>query len=189
MADYTVKALTPATWDDFAGLAARHNGVWGGCWCMAFHGGFAKDAGAAGNRAAKVGLVRAGRAHAALVYAGGDVSDGASSGSLRTCPGSRIARHKRRCKAGCRITCVFVDKGWRGRGVAAAALTEALAVIAKAGGGHVESFPEEVAGRKPAAAFLHNAEAVRFDRAGFDRVRKLGKARWSVERAVLPDHS
>ena len=90
---------------------------------------------------------------------------------------------------GCRITCVFVDKGWRGRGVAAAALTGALAVIAKAGGGHVESFPEKVAGRKPAAAFLHNAELAMFDRAGFDRVRKLGKDRWLVERAVLPDHS
>ena len=86
MADYTVKALTPATWDDFAGLAARHNGVWGGCWCMAFHGGFAKDAGAAGNRAAKVGLVRAGRAQAALVYAGGDVSDGASSAHCGLAP-------------------------------------------------------------------------------------------------------
>ena len=71
MGDYTVTALTPATWDDFAGLAVPHHGVWGGNWCMAFHGGFAKDAGAAGNRAAKVGLVRAGRAHAALVYAGG----------------------------------------------------------------------------------------------------------------------
>ena len=103
MGDYTVTALTPATWDDFAGLAVQHNGVSGGNWCMAFHGGIAKDAGAAGNLAAKVGLVRAGRAHAALVYAGkGDVSDSASSGRLRTCPGSRIARHMRRCKAGCR---------------------------------------------------------------------------------------
>ena len=37
MADYTVKALTPDTWDAFARLAEKHNGVWGGCWCTYFH--------------------------------------------------------------------------------------------------------------------------------------------------------
>src|SRR3954469_20284709 len=32
-----VRPLTPATWDAFADLAERHNGVWGGCWCTWFH--------------------------------------------------------------------------------------------------------------------------------------------------------
>src|SRR5205823_13961425 len=30
------RPLTPATWDAFAGLAERHNDVWGGCWCTWF---------------------------------------------------------------------------------------------------------------------------------------------------------
>jgi hypothetical protein len=34
--DYTVKALSPDTWDAFARLAERHNGVFGGCWCTWF---------------------------------------------------------------------------------------------------------------------------------------------------------
>ena len=32
-----VKPLNETTWPDFALLAEKHNGVWGGCWCMAFH--------------------------------------------------------------------------------------------------------------------------------------------------------
>ena len=34
--DYTIKPLGPDTWNAFAALAERHNGVWGGCWCVWF---------------------------------------------------------------------------------------------------------------------------------------------------------
>jgi ribosomal protein S18 acetylase RimI-like enzyme len=34
---FGVRPLDETTWPDFAGLVERHNGVWGGCWCMAFH--------------------------------------------------------------------------------------------------------------------------------------------------------
>ena len=37
MADFSVKPLSPSTWPDFAALVEKHHGVWGGCWCMAFH--------------------------------------------------------------------------------------------------------------------------------------------------------
>lgn len=37
MSDYTVKALGSGTWEAFARLAERHNGVFGGCWCTWFH--------------------------------------------------------------------------------------------------------------------------------------------------------
>ena len=36
---YRIEALGPQTWDAFADLAGRHNGVWGGCWCTYFHRG------------------------------------------------------------------------------------------------------------------------------------------------------
>jgi hypothetical protein len=35
--DLEVRALDDTTWPDFACLVERHNGVWGGCWCMNFH--------------------------------------------------------------------------------------------------------------------------------------------------------
>jgi hypothetical protein len=52
MSDYTVKPLGPDTWDAFARLAERHNGVFGGCWCTWFHSLHAeKTFTAEGNRA------------------------------------------------------------------------------------------------------------------------------------------
>jgi hypothetical protein len=35
--DYRIEPLSMRTWDAFADLAQRHNGVWGGCWCTYFH--------------------------------------------------------------------------------------------------------------------------------------------------------
>ena len=61
----------PETWDAFADLAERHNGVWGGCWCTWFHTFESeKTHTVEGNRALKEQLVRDGRAHAALVFDG-----------------------------------------------------------------------------------------------------------------------
>jgi len=34
---YAIKPLDRTTWPEFARLVERHNGVWGGCWCMGFH--------------------------------------------------------------------------------------------------------------------------------------------------------
>ena len=60
-ATLTVRPLTPETWDAFAGLAERHNGVWGGCWCTWFHTFHAeKEFSYDANRALKERLVREG---------------------------------------------------------------------------------------------------------------------------------
>ena len=68
MADFTVKALSEATWPDFARLVEKHNGVWGGCWCIGFHGKFTGSA--EGNREIKKCMVSEGRTQSALVYDG-----------------------------------------------------------------------------------------------------------------------
>ena len=67
--ELTIRPLSNETWDAFADLGERHNGVWGGCWCTWFHtmtGEKERDADA--NRALKERLVDEGRAHAALVF-------------------------------------------------------------------------------------------------------------------------
>ncbi|KGN39750.1 hypothetical protein [Knoellia aerolata] len=33
---YSVTALGPETWDGFADLVERNNGIFGGCWCIGF---------------------------------------------------------------------------------------------------------------------------------------------------------
>ena len=180
------RALEPGTWAAYDDLIARNGGVWGGCWCMGFHReGFQGSPEA--NRAAKEARVRAGTAMAALVFEGETCLGWCQFG-----PAGDLTRikHRKAWEAGggalpdWRITCFFVDKGARGRGVAEAALKGALELIAAAGGGVVESMPEEAAGRKVSGAFLHNAELAMFERAGFERVRKLGKWAWLVRRVV-----
>jgi len=66
-----VQLLDATSWPDFARLVEKHNGVRGGCWCMAFHAGGVGRAKAAGqNRAETEVRIREGRAHAALAYDG-----------------------------------------------------------------------------------------------------------------------
>ena len=70
---YTVKALDESTWDAFAALVEHNNGVFGGCWCMGFHPeGVGKETTPELNRKRKLERVRAGTAHAALVFDGND---------------------------------------------------------------------------------------------------------------------
>ena len=83
-----------------------------------------------------------------------------------------------------RITCNFVGKGHRRKGVATAALAGALDLIAGLGGGTVEGYPEG-AGNVP-AGFLFNGALSTYERLGFERDRMIGKHRWVVTRVVEP---
>ncbi len=189
MSDFAVKPLNEVTWPDFARLVERHNGVWGGCWCMGFHPeGFGRDRSVEKNRCNKERRVRAGAAHAALVYDGENCIGWCQFG-----PTAELTRIKSLAayNAGLtqlpdwRITCFFVDKTVRRRGVAAAALAGALEEIARLGGGTVESYPEAIEGRY-GAAFLNNCTLSLFERHGFERVRQIGKNRWVVAKLVSP---
>ena len=96
---YTVKALDESTWAAFAALVERNNGVFGGCWCMGFH---PKEVGRettpALNRERKLDRVRAGTAHAALVFDGDDCVGWCQFGAPDEVPRikSRAAYEKRR---------------------------------------------------------------------------------------------
>ena len=190
MSEYTVKALGPGTWSDFADLAGRHNGVWNGCWCTWFHTFYSdkdKDRTAEDNRDAKHERVNEGRAHAALVFDGDDCLGWCQFGSPAELPRikSRAAYEK---GAGeppdWRIACNFVGKGNRRKGVATAALAGALELIAGLGGGTVEGYPEH-AGSVP-AGFLFNGAVSTYERLGFVRDRQIGKHRWVMVRRVEP---
>ena len=63
---YTIKALDESTWQAFASLVERNNGIFGGCWCMGFHADDSREPDL--NRERKLARVRARAAHAALVF-------------------------------------------------------------------------------------------------------------------------
>jgi GNAT superfamily N-acetyltransferase len=190
MAGFRVKSLDESTWPQFARLVERHNGVWGGCWCMAFHEeGVGRTKTAAQNQCEKESRVRQGRAHAALVFDGTDCVGWCQFGPTEELPRIKNQRAYREGLATLpdwRITCFFVHKSYRGKGVATAALEGALKEIARLGGGTVESYPEDVEGRSVPASFLHNGAVLMFERQGFELTRRLGKNRWVVTKVLTP---
>jgi GNAT superfamily N-acetyltransferase len=188
MSAYTIKPLGRDTWDDFAQLAERHNGVWGGCWCTWFHTLNAeKERTAEANRALKERLVREGRAHAALVFDGDLAVAWCQYGRPPELPN---INHRKEYEAQLeqlpdyRLTCFFVDKKYRRTGVAAAALSGALDLIGRAGGGVVEAYPQDTAGQKITASFLYSATRSLFEQAGFSYERPKGKNHCVMSKTV-----
>jgi GNAT superfamily N-acetyltransferase len=186
MIDYKTKPLDVSTWPDFAHVVEANNGVWGGCWCMWYHN---KDHGGtpAEKRQAKERLVAQGRAHASLVFDGDKCVGWCQFGS----PDELPCLHNERAYLATnptlpdwRITCFFSGKGYRGKGVASAALKGAVEQIATLGGGRVEGYPEDTEGRKASPAFLFNGALSTFERLGFERSRLIGKHKWVVTRAI-----
>jgi GNAT superfamily N-acetyltransferase len=187
-ATYTIKALDESTWDAFAALVERNNGVFGGCWCMGFHPeGVGKETTAALNRKRKLERVRAGTTHAALVFDGDDCLGWCQFGAPADLPRikSRAAYEKGvTTLPDWRIACNFVGKGLRRQGVATAGLKGALDLIASLGGGRVEGYPEDAA--SVPAGFLFNGALSTYEQLGFVRDRKIGKHRWVVTKTVKP---
>ena len=186
MAGYKTEALDETTWSDFERLVKANNGVWGGCWCMWYH---QKDKGGsvAAKRKAKRRLVHDGKAHAALVYDGENCVGWCQFGS----PAELPCIHNERAYLATnpklpdwRITCFFSGKGYRGKGVASAALNGAIEQIKILGGGLIEGYPEDTDGRKAQPAFLFNGALSTFERNGFKRSRLIGKHKWVVTRTV-----
>ena len=185
VARYEARPLGPDTWDAFAELVERNNGVFGGCWCMGWHADFR---GGVDHRTAKEDRIRTGRAHAALVLDRDGVAQGwCQYGSPAELP--RI-KHRREYEKDTppqpdwRVTCFYVDSRHRGQGVARTALSGALALIAEAGGGLVEAIPEVTTGRTAPGRFLYSATVELFEDHGFARVRQVGKHAWVVGRVV-----
>jgi GNAT superfamily N-acetyltransferase len=176
--DYTIRPLSAETWGAFAELVERHNGVWNGCWCTWFITMQSeKSHTVEGNRALKKQRVEEGSNHAALVFDGDRAVAWCEYGTPEELPN---IYHRKQYDAELtrlpdfRLTCFFVDRDYRRKGVAAAALRGALELIAAAGGGVVEAYPHDTAGKKMTASFLYNGTRQMFEEAGFTYERPKG---------------
>lgn len=83
-----------------------------------------------------------------------------------------------------RLTCTFVDKRYRRRGVSAVALEGALELIAQAGGGVVEGYPHDTGWQRQSV--LHNGTRELFERAGFTFDRPKGEKNTVIVKTVKP---
>jgi GNAT superfamily N-acetyltransferase len=192
-AGLTSKPLSPETWPAFARLVEKHNGIFGGCWCISFHlGPDEGKRGAAAYRAMKEQRVRDGRAHAALVFDGPDAVGWCQFGPTAELPNIRSRKAYEQALGKLpdwRITCFFLDRERRGEGIAPFALQQALREIARLGGGSVEAYPEDVTGRKVSRSFLCSGTVGMFEKAGFEKTRKIAMHRWVMARQISPDRA
>jgi GNAT superfamily N-acetyltransferase len=184
-----IEPLSSLTWDAFAALTERHNGVWGGCWCTWFHRyPDPPERKELGHREFKRQLVERDRAHAALVLDGDRAVAWAEYG-----PVDELANihHRKEWEKTAdripdfRITCLFVDRDYRRKGIASIAVQGALHLIAAAGGGTVEAYPHDLPpGKKTSSSFLYNATRTMYEDLGFDYDRPKGKSNCVMRRVV-----
>jgi GNAT superfamily N-acetyltransferase len=178
MKNLSIKALNIETWKDFERLAQKHNGVWGGCWCTAFHPKSPDQKQSQElTKSYKRRLVEDGRAHAALVFEGELCVAWCQYGPPQELPN---IYHKKEVESKMtlpdwRITCFFVDRDYRKKGLSFFALNGALELIKNSGGGVVESYPQDTQGRKISNSFLYNGTREIFEKAGFNYEGKKGK--------------
>ncbi len=183
-------------WEDFERLFRRYDGVQAGCWCMFYHregpnGPLASAERAEANRRDHRELLRRDHAHGILVYVGREVVGWCQYGRREDLP--RIERGRTYRALGdvlgppprWRITCFFVDRPFRHRGVAQLALRGALEAIRRQGGGVVEAYPA-THGRAVAMWF---GTVPMFRREGFRAVRPFGASHLLMRRDVVPSPS
>ena len=189
--DYEIRPLDESTWEAFAALVERHNGIFGGCWCIWFHPDCEeRGQGYDGNRALKKKLVEQGAAHAALVFDGDEAIAWAEYGTVEELPN---IHHRKEWEAGLvsepdfRVTCIFVDKRYRKAGLAEVALRGALDLIAAQGGGTVEGYPHDLSdGKKMSASFVYNGTRRMYERVGFTFERTKGQRNTVMRLDVAP---
>lgn len=184
----TSRPLAPATWPAFARLVEKHDGIFGGCWCISFHLEPGENKRWAGRyRELKQARVREDRAHAALVFDGHDAVGWCQFGPTAELPNIRSKKEYEKgppTLPDWRITCFFIDRERRGDGIASFALREALRYIGEAGGGSVEAYPEDYTDERTSNSFLCSGTLGMFEKAGFQKARKIAMRRWVVVRRV-----
>ena len=190
---YTTRELSPRALPDFETLAAKQ----GSCWCMHYQRskpegrGLSSDERQRLNRRDKRTLVRKGRAHAILVYEGKVPVGWCQYGPREELPRIDAGRGYRKVGPPTegrvwRITCFFVDRNHRGRGVAKLALRAALESIRNQGGGLVEAFP--VVSERMAAVpeWRWFGTLGMFQKEGFAAVAPLGTSGLLMRKTISP---
>ena len=181
---FITRELVPSTWPDFERLLSKQ----GSCWCMWYHRPYSREQEMkkyrvtkselpSHNKKRKKELVAQGRSHGIIVYSDSRPVGWCQYGPKDELPQIDRGRFYRKLDLKddgrlWRVTCFFVDKGYRRRGVAPVALQAALASIRKKGGGIVEAYPR--ASKHGGSVSLWFGTVGMFKREGFKPVSPLG---------------
>jgi len=176
--------LAPDRWSDFEALFGK-NGACAGCWCMWWHMGqsaWEAEKGEATKRMMKA-RVKKGPPPGLLAYADGEAVGWCALGPRESY--ERLARSKVLApvddKPVWSVTCFFVRRDWRRRGVTIALLKEAARWVGRQGGRLLEGYPTDADKPQP-GAFVHHGLLSAFEQAGFREVARRSKNRPVVRR-------
>lgn len=190
---YTVRELSRQTYADFEQLASKQ----GGCWCTYYqrakpvrgvHGEELKRV----NQKFKDALVKTGRSHAILVYAGDTPVGWCQYGVKEELPRIDAGRGYKKIEPLrtegnlWRITCFFTSREYRGKGVSKFALKAALKSISKQGGGTVEAYPVVSKKMTAVAEWRWFGTPGMFEREGFKQIGPLGNSWVLMRKTVVP---
>jgi len=183
------KLLTPDTWADFEAFFARYHGVWGGCWCT-FHlcsssdfTRMTKDE----RREYHRRRVLEGRASGLLLYDRGEAIAWCQFGKAQDFERNNRNRAYKALALpesltpDWRITCLFVDRSCRKRGLMSALAEQTLKAITARGGGIVEAFPHiQPENTRPA----YTGTIRLYEKLGFEQVAQLGKSTLLMRKVI-----
>ncbi|MFN0149283.1 MAG: GNAT family N-acetyltransferase [bacterium] len=185
----TFAPATAARWADVERLFGAR-GACGGCWCMAWRLSRAKfDAGKGdANKRALRKLVMSANAPGVLAYAGGEPVGWCAVAPRAIYPAlerSRVLAPVDDAEVWS-ISCLFVAKSYRNRGVSSRLLRAAAEFAREQGARIVEGYPVETrAGRLP-DPFVWTGIPAAFARAGFAEVLRRSPARPIMRRTMRP---
>jgi GNAT superfamily N-acetyltransferase len=192
---YTTRELSSLTYSDFEKIAVKQ----GGCWCMYYQRAKPIRLKSSNpdwkkiNRKDKRALVEKGQSHAIIVYDNETPIGWCQYGARQELPRIDAGRGYRKvgpptgAEKLWRITCFFVDRDYRGKGVAKLALNAALESIKSQGGGIVEAYP--VVSKKMAAVaeWRWFGTPSMFKREGFKTIAPLGTSGVLMRTTISPD--
>jgi GNAT superfamily N-acetyltransferase len=180
----TVRPLVADDWPIIVKLFGA-NGACGGCWCMWWRvpmgGKTWQEAQGPKNRERFRRLVKAGKVHGVLAFAGDEPVGWCSFGPRRSFPRMARIRALEREAPGdtWSIVCFYIPARWRGQGVATRLVHEATARAFALGAREVEGYP--IVPKKPPtpvpAAFAWTGVTALFETAQYQELDRPGMSR------------
>ena len=162
--------LTPDRWPDLEQLFGER-GACGGCWCMWWRlprSVFNENKGAANKRALKK-IVTAGPPPGILSYVDGRPVGWCAVGPRESYPSLERSRTLKRIddQPAWAITCFFIDKAFRRKGLSSSLIEAAVKFAAKSGAKLIEGYPVEPKKNDMPDPFAWTGVRSAFHKAGF----------------------
>ena len=174
--------VTPDRWKDFEKLCGcSPHGACAGCWCMWWRlsrAEFSHKSGEGKKRAFKK-IIASGQMPGLLAYSNDEPIGWCAIAPRETYPSLERSRILKRVdnESVWSVTCFYVTRGYRGRGVTGQLLAAAIEFAKERGARIIEGYPIDSGGAKKDAGSVFTGLLPTFEKAGFVEVERRSPAR------------